>query len=152
METVLVQGTLTYRSAEGRVEGDDGAVILIWPKDAFAEPRIDPTELHPGQAAPAEGSRAMLALEEIGALHVRALSDGTFNLVVPRRGDYYVLFVSRRTFRSAGESVDERAMDALRRVFAPAATGIDRQKYHLTLERFDSGLEMRSHDFGRSGA
>lgn len=152
METVLVQGTLTYRSAEGRVEGDDGAVILIWPKDAFAEPRIDPTELHPGQDAPAEGSRAMLALEEIGALHVRALSDGTFNLVVPRRGDYYVLFVSRRTFRSAGESVDERAMDALRRVFAPAATGIDRQKYHLTLEHFDSGLEMRSHDFGRSGA
>ena len=152
IETVLVQGNLTYRSPEGRIEGDDGAVVLIWPKDAFAEPRIDPTELHPNQSVPAEGSRAMLALEEIGAMHVRALSDGTFNLVVPRQGEYYVLFISRRTVRSAGESVDEQAMNALRRVFAPATTGIDRQKYRLTLERFDAGLELRSHDFGRSGA
>jgi len=151
MESVLVQGTVTYRTPEGRIEGDEGAVILVWPKDAVAQPRIDPTELHPSQAAPHEGSRAMLGLEEIGAKHVRALNDGTYNLVVPRRGEYYVLFVSRRTLRSADESVDERTMNVLRRVFAPAATGIDRQKYHLRIENFDSGLEVCSHDFDRSG-
>ena len=151
-ETVLVQGTITYRTSEGRIEGDEGAVVLVWPRDAVAEPRVDPKELHPSQPAPNEGSRAMLGLEEMGAKHVRALSDGTFNLVVPRQGEYYVLVVSRHTVRSAGESIDEQAMNVLRRVFVPAATGIDRQKYRLTIETFDSGLEMYSHDFDRSGA
>lgn len=152
IETVLVQGTITYRTPEGRIEADEGAVVLVWPRDAAAEPRIDPKELHPSQPAPNDGSRAMLGLEEIGAKHVRTLSDGTFNLVVPRQGEYYVLVVSRHTVRPADESVDGQTINVLRRIFVPAATGIDRQRYRLTLETFDSGLETYSHDFDRSGA
>lgn len=150
-DTVLVQGTITYLSPSGRVEGDDGAVIIAWPKGALAEPRMDPRDFHPSRPAPADSSRAMLALEEAGGKYVRAAADGTFNLVVPRRGEYYVLIVSRHTLRPANEPIDDADLSVLRRLFAPATTGIDRQKYHLAAEEFDSGLEMRSHDFDRTG-
>lgn len=150
-ETVLVQGTVMYRSEDHNVAGDEGAIIIAWPRGTLAEPRIDPRDFHPSRPVPAEGSRAMLALEEIGGKYARASADGTFNLVVPRRGEYYVLIVSRNTRRPTGEAIADADLDVLGRVFAPVTTGIDPHKYHLALEKLDTGLEMRSHDFARSG-
>ncbi len=150
-DTVLIQGTLTYIAPSGNVEPDDGAVVLAWPQTGLAEPRIDPQALHPVTATPGVGSQVMLALEDAGAAYVRAAPDGAFNLVVPRPGKYYVLFISRRSARPAGQPLVTADQDALKRFFAPTTTLIGRQKYHLSIENFDQGLELLAHDFGRSG-
>ncbi len=150
-DTVLIQGTLTYESSEGGVQSDGGAVVIAWPQGAMANPRIDPQSLHPAQPAPADGSHVMLAMEEAGVKYARVAPDGAYHLVLPRRGDYYLLFISSHAARPLNQAVAESDMEVVRRLFSPPTSLIGRQKYRLVRDTLDEGLEMRPHDFGRSG-
>ena len=150
-DPVVLEGTLTYSSAEGLLKHDGGAVVIAIPQGKYPKPLWKVTGLGPLDSEPASGSQAVLTLEELGARYTRADADGHFLLSVPRPGTYHLLLIAnnaRRLFKSPADAAD---LDELRRYFLPAPDLIGRQKYQWTKIELHSGLERHSHNFGVDG-
>ena len=150
-DPVVLEGTLTYSSAEGLLKHDGGAVVIAIPQGKYPKPLWKVTGLGPLDPEPASGSQTVLTLEELGARYTRADADGHFLLSVPRPGTYHLLLVAQNARRPFMTPADAADLDELRRYFLPAPDLIGRQKYQWTKVELRSGLERHSHNLGVDG-
>jgi hypothetical protein len=148
-EPIVVDGTLTYRTATGDIEHDAGAVVIVIPVDKFPDRKWSTKGLSPRDPEPAPGSQLLLEVEEIGARYARTDGEGYFQFTVPAPGGYRFLYVSQNATRPTGKEIEEEDLDELRRYFAPAPDLIGRSKYHWTRVELAAGaIRHHSHDFG----
>ena len=72
-------------------------------------------------------ARAMVRrIEELGGAYTRANGEGSFSLLVPDRGTYHLLILSRHAQRPADVPIDELDLDEIQKYFASADHLINR--------------------------
>jgi hypothetical protein len=150
-EAVVLQGTLQFINNANQPSGDVRGVILALPSGKLPSPKLPGDGLRPGDADPAAGSPALLAIEALGGGYQRAAADGSFSLAVPQPGKYLVCFVSANAQRPAGIAPDEFQLALVKRYFDDAEGLIGRQKFAVKMEDLPGGATVRAYDFGQSG-
>jgi len=152
-EPVLVSGHIRYGRANGLPLPDAGAVIIALPADVALERRIPIEGLRPWDhdSAVAQVNRERLA--EFGAAWVRAADDGSYGLVLPRPGQYWILVISNNLARSkaafelANRGIPELDFRQLSLYFERPADLIASQAYRWSLETITSTGLTLNHDF-----
>lgn len=150
---VLVSGQIRYGRANGLPLPDAGAVVIALPANATLERRIPIEGLRPWDedSAVAQVNRQRLA--DFGAAWVRAADDGTYSLVLPGPGQYWVLIISNNLARSkaalelANRGIPELDSRQLSQYFERPGDLIASQAYRWSLETVSpSGLTL-NHNF-----
>ncbi len=115
-DAVLIRGSAHYRNDRGLKTPDADAAIVIVPKDAIAEHKIDIKGLRPRDPAPTEKNPAIQAIELLDGAYARTDRIGKFSVVL-RPGEYWVLALSRHAARPASQPPKPDDLDLLGRYF-----------------------------------
>ncbi len=150
-ERTLVEGRVVYRPEPQRLAGDERAVIVALPVDAVPEAPIPIHGLRPQDPDPPHSLRSLRMLEELGAMYARADAEGHFSMVVPDRGEYYILIISRNVGRPRDTDPDEGDMMELGRYFTMAQRLVSRYKYGWQKYDVHGGMPPIEVDFGEDG-
>lgn len=148
---VVLQGSLVYLRAPGQLEGDEDAVAIAIPTDARPEALISTQGLSPQTAMNLETSPGLNAIASLGGDYARADITGSFQLVVPKEGDYHLLLLSRHALRPGGERVDPATMRDLGALFESPAELLGLTKYDWSVQHLAAGSANFTHEFGMSG-
>lgn len=151
-QRVLVEGRVVYNPGTGNLAPDEGAVVIVLPDDALPERKIPVQGLRPQDPPPRESLESLSTIEALGGGFVRADETGTFSLVLPQQGRYWVLIVSRHASRAPGQRIETVDYDLLDRIFLLPEHLIGSRKYFWELRDLELGMEPVSHNFGRDGA
>jgi len=149
-EPVLIDGRLVYDPGTGNIAGDAGSVIIALPEGRFPDKKLSIRGIRPQDPRPPEKHMTLRMIGELGGAHTRADASGTFSMVVPQQGGYWLLIVSGNTLRPKGSEIDEVDLDQMERYFLLTRSLINRNKYRWTLEEVSLGLGPVEHNFGRS--
>jgi len=147
-ERVLVEGTLLYKPGPNRVEPDNRAVVMALPVGKFPEKKLTFQGIRPADRDPAPSHPTVRQIGELGGVYARADDEGSFDMVVPDKGKYWVLLVSAHAGRSKDNDIDEPDLEQLGNYFSQPELLIGRFKYRFTEEEIDSGFNPIDHDFG----
>ena len=126
----VVTGRIEYVAEDGRRAADSGAVALILPRDARPEfdEKTSIDSLLPGAPPPNDADPALAVVRQFGGDYDRADENGNYELHVPDRGKYFVLFVSQnRRSRNAAPSRTQIAQ--LGRYFLPMDPFLDQREF-----------------------
>jgi hypothetical protein len=145
-DAVLIRGSVHYRNDRGLKTPDADAVIVIVPKDAIAEHKIDIKGLRPRDPAPTEKNPAIQAIELLDGAYARADRMGKFSVVL-RPGSYWVLALSRHVARPASQPPKPDDLDLLGRYFLRGGDLLGTAKYELRLRQLAAN-EPLEYDFG----
>jgi hypothetical protein len=107
-QTVGLKGTITYVPAAGIAEADDNSVVICLPRTPPAR-KLAVRGLRPRDDEAGFQKLATDTVHENGGDCVRTDETGSFHVVVPQPGDYYLLMISRKASRGANEPI--RAAD-----------------------------------------
>jgi len=126
----VIKGKLAYRD-DGNDVPDEGAVIIVLPQDARPDPtaKVPVDTLRPDVTPPAEDDLALRQIRELGGEYTRANEDGEYELRVPDRGAYFVLFLSRNARLDDNEHPEPGDLAQMGRYFLPPAQLIGTNRY-----------------------
>ncbi len=147
-ERTLVEGRIVYRPEPQRVVGDERAVIVALPSGVRPEPSISIHGIRPQDPDPPGSLRSLRLLEELGGAYTRADAEGRFDLIVPDRGDYHILIISRNVGRPRGTDPDEADLMEMGHYFTSPERLISRYKYRWARYEVHGGLMPIEIDFG----
>ncbi|MGQ9770371.1 MAG: hypothetical protein ACUVQG_07450 [Thermogutta sp.] len=152
-DRVLVSGKLRFGRPNGIPIPDVGAVVIAVPSNAMPERRFPIEGLRPWDPDSATGQVNRNRLTEFGAGWTRTAEDGSYHLVLPRPGQYWVLMISKGLARSkatlelTNRGIPELDFEQLSRYFERPADLIGPQAYRWSLETVAAtGLNL-NHDF-----
>jgi len=148
-ERVLVEGTLLYQPGPNRVEPDNRAVVMALPVGKFPEKKLTFQGIRPADREPAPSHPTVRQIRELGGVYARADDEGSFDMVVPDKGSYWVLVISAHAGRPKDSDIEEPDLDQLGNYFSQPELLIGRYKYRFTEEEIDSGFNPIDIDFGR---
>jgi hypothetical protein len=137
---------LHYRSANGDLRPDDGAVVLVLPADKRVTDKLSAAALDPTAPQPNAASAVIGKLNLIGGAYGRTDAAGKLaGLIVPHPGKHYLLLLSNHARRSG----EPRAQDlaALGTYLEGAAELLGDREYRLTSEDLNGEVAI-THDFG----
>jgi hypothetical protein len=124
---------------EGKVLGDDGALVVILPADYDKPLRLSSIDL---QTAIYNGPSAdcLKIVEQMGGGCAKAKPGGEFFLYVPVRGSYHVLIIAHSAERSGNLQLDEVDLSEMKRYLHDPAAAIMSRNYRwmtrdLSVER-----------------
>ena len=103
---IQIVGSLT-RDDSGDEVGEEGAVLLLLPRDKTPDDKIDARDWGPLAEGPQPGEQALQRLQILGGIYQRTGEGGSFAFVVPRAGDYYVTRISHSTRRQGDLNVND---------------------------------------------
>ena len=119
---VRFEAKLQYLAANGKTLPDDGAVVLIWPKQSKPLERLSSKRLAPAEPAPPRDSPTLQAIETLRGAYTRADAQGEVrDVLLPEPGEYYVLVISRNLARPANEVINDKAIPILGDLFGAEA-------------------------------
>lgn len=151
-ERVLVEGLVLWSPNATVVNGDENAVIIALPEGKTFDPPIPMPGLRPVDPAPTEFNRGVRAIKDAGGDYTRAGPDGKFAIVVPDRGRYRILVISRNARRGENDSLDEEIQfNEISRYFQLAESLVGRSKFRWTLEEIKPGFNPIEVSFGEDG-
>ncbi|MDZ7617381.1 MAG: hypothetical protein U1E05_10270 [Patescibacteria group bacterium] len=150
-ERTLIEGRLVYRSEPQELAGDERAVIIALPASAGPVSPISIHGLRPQDPDPPQSLRSLQLLDELGAVYGRANAEGRFDTIVPDRGEYYILLISRNAGRPQGTQPDEGDMLELGRYFITPERLVSRYKYRWSKHDVHGGMPPIEIDFGEDG-
>ncbi|MBN2293966.1 MAG: hypothetical protein JXM70_16180 [Pirellulales bacterium] len=144
---VLLEGHLTFQSSNGPPRPDHNAAIIVLPElvdveNAQSAPRIPCPGLRSLDPPPSEDYGSLRRIRELGGCYARADEEGNFSLVLPDRGRYHLLLISRGGVRAEDSKVDESDLDTIAHFFRRPIYLIGGQKYRLTLEKFEDRAQI----------
>jgi predicted RNA-binding Zn-ribbon protein involved in translation (DUF1610 family) len=88
--------------ANGKTFPDEGAVVLLWPKQAKPLERLSSKRLAPSEPAPPADFPTLRALETLRGAYTRTNAQGEVrDLILKEPGEYYLLVISRNSARTA---------------------------------------------------
>lgn len=152
-ERVLLSGQIRYGRVNGLPIPDSGAVVIVLPANVTPGRRIPIEGLRPWDrdSAVAQINRERVA--EFGTAWTQATEDGSYNLVLPRPGQYWVLMISKNLARSkaalelTNRGIPELDFRQLSQYFERPADLIGSQAYRWSLETIPSTGLTLNHDF-----
>lgn len=122
---VRFEALIQYVAGNGKTLPDEGAVVLLWPKQAKPLERLSSKRLSPSEPAPPSDLPTLKALETLRGAYARADAQGEIrDLLLAEPGEYYVLVISRNLARPANEPVNEKAIPILGDLFGAEALGL----------------------------
>ncbi|NMC19973.1 MAG: hypothetical protein GYA33_06080 [Thermogutta sp.] len=140
-------------AAKGKpVAADAGAVVIALPLHP-PEERLAVEGFRPWNTSLALRKEATDQVAALGGAFATADTDGNFNLVVPRPGEYYLLIVSNKLARPAAvtsrpnRGIDELDLKGMARYFDRPADLIGPQAYLWTRVEVQSGMSPLRHVF-----
>jgi hypothetical protein len=131
----VIQGTVAFVGSTDREIPDEGALVLVLPKDRIPEERATPEGMRPEDAPPPEDHPGLRMVRSIQGGYARTDIDGRFRIRVPDIGEYYVLVVSHAAQRSASESRDRDDLAQLGNYFDAAYELLGDKKYRWETRR-----------------
>jgi phage FluMu protein Com len=140
-QPTLIEGTVVYGTNTGRLAGDQDAVIIALPQGKSPQKRISSEGIGP-RAVTNDAQGAAGAIRQLGGAYTRADASGDFSLVVPDRGRYHLLIISRHAIRPEGTGIDEADLIEMQRYFGNPDLLIGRHKYRWTSAEISSELEI----------
>ncbi len=150
---VLLSGQLRYGRPKGLPIPDAGAVVIVLPTGATPERPIPIEGLRPWESNSAAGQTNRQRIAELGGMWTQAAEDGSYSVVLPRPGQYWVLAVSKnlarpkQTLELTRRGIAELDYEQLSRYFERPADLIGPQAYRWSLETIGpTGLQL-NHDF-----
>ncbi len=147
-EEVLVEGKLVYDPGAGGLEGDEGAVAIILPRDKRPERKFSVVGIRPHET-PLESDRTVRGIRELGGVYARADASGSFNPLI-LTGKYYVLLISRHADRADDDRLDELDKKQMGEYFDDPSNLIRDQKYRWSIQRIEAAERNAiEHNFGR---
>lgn len=122
---VRFEAQIQYVAANGKTLPDEGAVVLLWPKQAKPLERLSSKRLSPSEPAPPSDHPTLKALELLRGAYARTNAQGEIrDLLLAEPGEYYVLVISRNLARPANEPVNEKAIPILGDLFGGEALNL----------------------------
>jgi hypothetical protein len=154
-QTIYVDGKVVYNPGTGRIAGDEGAVVIVLPAE-YSGRRLSVNGMRPGDPLPQESHETLDALKNLGGAYTRADASGAFSLLVPDRGKYRVLIISRHANRPKDQPVDEVDLNQMDKYFGDGQRGmaeelIHQSKYSWKTEEIAIGFKGIFVDFGLDG-
>lgn len=150
---VLLAGQIRYGRPNGLPIPDGGAVVIVLPSHTTPERPIPIEGLRPWDSETAAGQVNRQRLAELGAGWVKVAEDGSYNVVLPQPGKYWVLMISRSlarrkaTLELANRGIAELDLKQMSQYFERPGDLIGPQAYHWSLETIGpTGLNL-NHDF-----
>jgi hypothetical protein len=139
----VIEGTVAFVGSTNREIPDQGAVVLVLPKDRSPQQRAAPEGMRPQDAPPPEDHPGLRMVRSIQGGYARTDIDGRFRVRVPDVGDYYVLVVSNSAQRSAAEALDRDDLAQIGNYFVPAYELLGDNKYLWEARRIRGDDTMR---------
>jgi predicted RNA-binding Zn-ribbon protein involved in translation (DUF1610 family) len=119
---VRFEAQIQYVAANGKTLPDEGAVVLLWPKQAKPLERLSSKRLSPSELPPPPDLPALKALETLRGAYARANAQGEIrDLLLVEPGEYYVLVISRNLARPPQEVINEKVLPILGDLFGAEA-------------------------------
>ncbi len=150
-ERVLVEGTLSYRPGPNQVKPDERGVCIILPVDKFPEKPLIADGIRPSDTNPLKSHPSLRMIRELGGVYARADEQGSFDALVPDKGDYWVLIISGHSARDKNDEIDEPDLEELGHYFGQPELLIGRYKYRFKQETINSGFNPIELDFDLDG-
>jgi len=131
---IALDGRVTFHSPSG-LSGDDGAVVMAFPRTRRPGRTEKPSlaGLGPLDAPPADNDPVVEAIAAQGGAYFRADGEGRFRLVLPRPGEYYLLYISRRVRRPDEQDIRREHLAEMGEYFTAAIDLIGGQQYSWSL-------------------
>jgi hypothetical protein len=137
---------LHYRSSNGELRADEGAVVLVLPTDNRVTEKLQAAALDPTAPQPNAASPVIGKLNLIGGAYGRTDAAGKLaGLIVPRPAKHYLLLLSNHARRSGEPRPQDLA--ALGTYLEGAAELLGNRAYRLTSEDLKGEVAI-THDFG----
>jgi len=122
---VRFEAQIQYVAANGKTLPDEGAVVLLWPKQAKPLERLSSKRLSPSEPAPPSDHATLKALETLHGAYARANAQGEVrDLLLTEPGEYYVLVISRNLARPPMEQISDKAIPILGDLFGGEALAL----------------------------
>lgn len=119
---VRFEAQIQYVAANGKTLPDEGAVVILWPKQAKPLERLSSKRLSPSEPAPLPDHPTLKALETLRGAYARANTQGEIrDLLLSEPGEYYVLVISRNLARPANELINDKVLPILGDLFGAEA-------------------------------
>lgn len=93
-QACLISGMVAIQNATGETTPDDGATVMIVPRDLRPEQKVEILGLRPQDPPPENEHAGLQTIRGLGGDYARTDREGRFQLRVPDRGDYFVLAIS----------------------------------------------------------
>ncbi len=131
----VISGTVTFAQAENPNEPDDGAIVVVVPRDARPGQgeKLGIEAFRPGSEPLDVTSAEVQALQGLGGNVARTDAEGKFSLRVPDKGNYFVLVLSGNSQRG-GAAADINDLAEIGRYFLTAADLVGTHSYRWTPE------------------
>jgi len=99
----LISGMVAIENATGDTTPDDGAAVIVMPRDLRPEQKVEMLGLRPQDPPPDEDHAGLRTIRGLGGDYARTDPEGRFQLRVPDRGHYFVLVISAHVGQSDQE-------------------------------------------------
>lgn len=149
-ERTQVRGKLIYDRGGGVFVGDEGAVVIALPEGGL-ETKIPVSDIRPQDPKLSKPPKSIRLIRECGGQFARAKASGDFDFVVPDKGDYCLLIISKSASRPGDTAVDELDVSEMQEYFSSPEDVIGNHEYRWIKATVDSGLNPIEIDFGLSG-
>ncbi len=93
-QTCLISGMVAIEDAMGGTAPDDGAAVIVVPRDLHPEQKAEIVGLRPQDTPPDENHAGLQTIYGLGGDYARTDLEGRFQLRVPDRGSYFLLVIS----------------------------------------------------------
>ncbi len=138
-QTVFVRGRVSIGTESA---GDSGAVIIVLPKDKMPRKKIGSAGIRPGDATRKSHPSLKTIETELGGAYARADAGGNFDMVLPDRGDYYLLIISNRARRAEDARFDEATMGQMENYFERPERLIGRFEFRWMSQKVDGDVRL----------
>jgi len=146
---VRFEAQIQYVAANGKTLPDEGAVILLWPKQAKPLERMSSKRLSPAEPPPPSDLPALKTLETLRGAYARTNAQGEVrDLLLAEPGEYYVLVISRNLARPANEPPNEKAIPILGDLFGGDALTLLGTRQFTLKSYLIADTRLLTHTFG----
>ena len=146
---VDVEGVVTYRTKNGKLEGDDGAFVFLFPaRRAFDRPLVV-NGAKPNRPTPLHFDDFLEKLEAQGGYFERAGFEGLFSIEVKEPGSYKILVVSYNVRHDLGSSDKKTVREIEKYLFNPGDM-LERNRFLWTTKSVEGERCELDFDFGKA--
>ncbi len=93
-QACLISGVVAIERATGQTVPDDGAAVIVVPRDVRPEQKVETIGLRPQDTPPDENHAGLQTIRGLGGDYARTDPEGHFQLRVADRGHFFVLVIS----------------------------------------------------------
>lgn len=128
--TMELEGRVTFRTPDGEIRPDEGALVILLRDDWSGRLRLPPTGLRPGDDV-ADQAAALIAAGAFGGA-ARTEDTGRYRLPVSQPGRYRVVLISRFAERLETKPLTDESQTTLATFLADPAATVGRRAVYVT--------------------